>query len=197
MFVQVVKGKVRDRALLEEREALWRSELRPYAKGFLGSTSGVTADGTFILVARFESAECARQNSERPEQAAWFEETVKAFDGAPTFRDSDDVQLQFGGGSDEATFVQVMEGCTTNEADLRAVMASMQSELEQMRPQDLLGTTIAWHGDGSFTQAVYFKSLDEARKNEAAMADDRRAEAITDLIDGPMTFFDLKEPHFA
>jgi len=29
------------------------------------------------------------------------------------------------------------------------------------------------------------------------MADDRRAEAITDLIDGPMTFFDLKEPHFA
>jgi hypothetical protein len=196
MFVQVIKGKVRDRALLEQREALWRAELKPTAKGFLGSTSGVTADGSFVLVARFDSIENARANSERPEQAAWFEETAKAFDGPPTFRDSDDVQLLFGGGSDEATFVQVMEGRTKSETEFRSEMTSMEGELRTARP-DVLGATIVWHGDGSFTQAVYFASLEDARKNESATEDDPNMKRFMDLLDGPMTFYDLTKPSFA
>ena len=40
------------------------------AKGFLGSTSGTTADGKFITVARFESEELARQNSDDDRQSA-------------------------------------------------------------------------------------------------------------------------------
>lgn len=196
MFAQVITGTLKDRSLFEEREAIWRSELRPTASGFLGSTSGVTSDGTFVLVARFESEASARLNSERPEQVAWFEGTAKAFDGTPSFRDSSDVQLVLGGGSDVAGFVQVIDGRTSNEAELRKVLESAESELKTMRP-DLLGVVVVWHGDGAFTEVVYFASLDEARRNEASMSDDPTAQRLTELLDGPMTFYDLTEPTFA
>ena len=48
----------------------------------------MTDDGTLVLLARFESEEAARANSERPEQGEWWAETEKIFDGEPTFKDS-------------------------------------------------------------------------------------------------------------
>jgi hypothetical protein len=195
MFVQVATGTVRDRDLLAEREEVWRKEVQPVVTGFLGSTSGVTADGTFVLLARFESEQRARENNDRPEQTAWFEGTAKAFDGPLAFRESSDVQLLAKGGSDGAGFVQVMEGRAKDEAAMRADMDGMEDELLKMRP-DLLGATIVWHGDGSFTQAVYFKSLEDARKGEQTMSDDPAAQRFMDMLDGPMTFYDLTEPNF-
>ena len=52
----------------------WISELGADAPGWLGSTAGVTADGEFVVLARFTSAEEAQRNSERPEQGAWWAE---------------------------------------------------------------------------------------------------------------------------
>ena len=54
MFVQVIKGTTNDPAALRSRSDRWRDEVRPGATGFLGSTGGVTDDGTFILFARFD-----------------------------------------------------------------------------------------------------------------------------------------------
>lgn len=46
----------------------WREKLAPGAEGWLGGTYGVTDDGEFVAVVRFESREAATKNSARPEQ---------------------------------------------------------------------------------------------------------------------------------
>src|SRR4051794_23992382 len=110
MFVQVIKGHTSDAAGLRRQMDRWRAELKPGAIGFVGSTGGIAGDGTVILFARFEDAAAAKANGDRPEQSAWWNETAKYFDGEPVFRDSSDVTLLMGGGSNKAGFVQVMEG---------------------------------------------------------------------------------------
>ena len=50
----------------------WVAELGPTADGWLGSTAGITDEGWFVGLARFDSESAARRNSERPEQGAWW-----------------------------------------------------------------------------------------------------------------------------
>jgi hypothetical protein len=66
MFVQVIQGQVSDAARVRAQLDQWVEQVAPGAVGWLGSTSGVTDDGTLIALARFESAEAARRNSDRP-----------------------------------------------------------------------------------------------------------------------------------
>jgi hypothetical protein len=42
----------------------------------------LTDDGRFIALARFESEEAARRNTDRPEQDRWWTEIAKLFTGA-------------------------------------------------------------------------------------------------------------------
>jgi hypothetical protein len=65
VFVQVIQGQVSDPAALRAALDRWLQELAPGATGWLDSTSGVTEDGRFIAVVRFESAEAAKRNSYR------------------------------------------------------------------------------------------------------------------------------------
>ena len=119
MFVQVIEGKLKDRDLLQRQLERWRKEIKPGAKGYLGSTGGGTADGTSFAVVRFESEADARANSERAEQGAWWNETSKAFDGEPSFTESSDTETLFDGGSNDAGFVQVMKGKVKDAAAFR------------------------------------------------------------------------------
>jgi hypothetical protein len=73
--------------------------------GWLGTTAGVTEDGRFIELARFESEQAARRNSDRPEQDQWWTETSKLFTGAATFKDSSDVTVDVTVDPDDAGFV--------------------------------------------------------------------------------------------
>ena len=109
--------------MLRRQLELWRREIKPGASGYLGSTGGVTSDGRSITLVRFESEQAARANGERAEQGAWWTETAKAFDGGVTFHDCREVDTILGGGSNDARFVQVMDGRardrTRCEADVR------------------------------------------------------------------------------
>jgi hypothetical protein len=169
MFVQVFEARVRDADAWARRVEAWRREIRPKTTGFLGFTSGVTADRDMITVVRFRSEETAKVDSDLAEQGAWFEETSKALDGEVTFHDCRDVDVLLDGGSDDAGFVQIMQGRTKDQAQMRAREKDMETELRKVRP-DLIGATMAWHGDGTFTQAAYFTSEQDARKNERARA---------------------------
>jgi hypothetical protein len=73
--------------------------------GWLGSTAGLTGDGQFVALARFESEEAARRNSVRPEQDQWWMETSKLFAGEVIFRDSSDVIVDVNGDPGTAGFV--------------------------------------------------------------------------------------------
>ncbi len=81
MFVQVIQGQVADPGKVRAALDQWIRELAPGSIGWLGTTAGVTEDGRFIELARFESEEAARANSNRPEQDRWWAETAKLFTG--------------------------------------------------------------------------------------------------------------------
>jgi len=195
MFVQMMEGRVGNREELQAQLAAWMTDLQPGAEGWLGTTAGVTADGTFIAVARFESQEAARANSDRPEQAAWWQKTEAAFDGEVAFTDCPDADTFGAGGSDDAGFVQIMIG----RADRAAVVAladELDAVLRRMRP-DVIGGIAAWPGDGTFVQSVYFTSEGEARANEGAapLSDQDRADAerVMSLMQVDR-YIDLPEP---
>ena len=193
MFVQVFEGQVQDRGLWERQTELWKRDIKPQTTGFLGFTTGVTATGHMVTIVRFDTEEKAGIDSALPEQGAWFEETSAAFDGDITFHDCSEVDVMFDGATEKAGFVQVMRGRAKNQTRMRAELKKMENELHDERP-DLLGVIIGWHGDGSFTQAAYFSSEADARKNEQAVARSQLYTEFTSLLEGDAVFYDLTDP---
>ncbi len=193
MFVQIIQGRVKDPALLHRQIEQWRREIKPGATGYLGSTSGVSSDGRAIVLVRFESEEAARANSSRPEQGAWWARTESAFEGAPEFHDCGEVDTLFGGGSDAAGFVQVIQAGAADKAGMRQLIGEMDTRLRQLRP-DILGISVCWHDDGGVTQAVYFSSEEEARRGEKETEGDELRRRYVSMFVGELTFFDLSEP---
>jgi hypothetical protein len=192
MFVQVIQGKTDDAAGLRRQSDRWAAELAKGADGWLGSTIGVADDGEFVAIARFRDEAAARKNSERPEQGDWWNETSKYFEGEVRFADCTETDTFRAGGSDEAGFVQIMQGKADMEK-LRALDARFEQVVE--RP-DLLGGTRAWHGDGTFTEAAYFTSEADARAGES-QEPPPETKAILDEWLGSvqgMRYIDLKDP---
>jgi hypothetical protein len=196
MFVQVIEGRVKDAAGVRSQVDKWGRELAPGAQGWLGSTGGTADDGTFIGVIRFESEAAAQANSDRPEQDAWWEETKGFFDGDVTFLNCPTVDVFGAGGSDDAGFVQVMQGRGDRD-QVVAAMSGMEEMLSQARP-DVIGGIAAWPGDGTFTQVVYFTSEEEARKGEQSEMSAQDAEAMQEAVGSMQVerYVDLREPWF-
>ena len=196
MFVQVIQGKVSDAAAVRARMDTWMKELAAGADGWLGSTAGVTDDGDFVALARFESEEAARRNSDRPEQTAWWEETAKLFEGEPTFLESTDVDVDTPGDPDRAGFVQVTQGRTSQPDRARELMASDPTDWAGFRPE-ILGTVTANHDDGRWTMVIYFTSEAEAREGEKKEPPEEVAKLMKELDAlsvGEPTFLDLRDP---
>jgi hypothetical protein len=195
VFVQVIQGRVADAGKLRAAFDRWAQELAPGADGWLGSTAGVTEDGRFIALVRFESEEAARRNSNRPEQDQWWAETSKLFTGDATFKDSSDVTVDVTGEPDDAGFVQVMQGHGSDPDRARELMGQDSSAWAAFRPE-ILGSVAVGHEGGAYTMAVYFTSEAEAREGERkepppelqAQTDEMGALSV-----GEPEFFDLKE----
>src|SRR6516164_5596409 len=100
MFVQVIQGRVSSPGQVRDALDRWEEQLAIGAEGWLGSTAGVTEAGEFVALARFESADAALRNSDRPEQHQWWMDTAKLFAGEITFRDSSDVTVDVNGNPD-------------------------------------------------------------------------------------------------
>lgn len=192
MFVQIIEGRTSDAEGLKRRGEQWETDLRPGAIGYLGVTSGVAADGRAITIVRFESEEAARANSERPEQAAWWAETEKFYDGDVSFTESSDTTEFLGGGSNDAGFVQVMKVTGIDRARIERLDASFD-KLANVRP-DLIGGLRAWTAPDAYVEAGYFTSEAEARAGEKAelppdvqelMSEFNQLMANTEFIDLP------------
>ncbi|MEA2498931.1 MAG: hypothetical protein QOH26_1336 [Actinomycetota bacterium] len=193
MFAQIIKGKASDEAGLRKQNQKWVEELKPGSSGFLGSTGGIATDGTFVTIARFESEEAARKNSDRPEQGEWWKETEQYLEPGSTFVDSTEVDEFLGGGSNDAGFVQVMQGSVSDKEKAKEMGQQMEPMLRENRP-DVLGGMVVWHPGGSeFTQVMYFKSEAEARERESASDNSGPPEEFGKLFSN-MTYIDLKEP---
>jgi hypothetical protein len=166
MFIQIFQGHTANAGELKDCLDQWVYDLAPGAQGWLGTTAGVTSGGAFIALARFESPQAARRNSDRPEQHQWWMETSKLFSGEVTFHNCEEVDEFARGGSDEAGFVQVIQGKVRDVQRMRELGRRIQAEgMNDLRP-DVIGGTVALHGDGGYTMAVYFTSEQAARKGE-------------------------------
>jgi hypothetical protein len=198
MFIQVIQGKVSDEAGLRRCMEKWMQDLQPGAVGYLGTTAGTSDDGTYLALARFESAEAARRNSARPEQGAWWAETEKCFSGEVTFMDCDNVTQWLDGGSDDAGFVQIMEGHTKDAKRMLQLLTEAGERIHGLRPE-IIGGTFATYGDDGFVEAVYFTSEAEARDHEKmTIPDDLRALFDEEqALAGDISYFDLHQPMLA
>lgn len=196
MFIQVIQGRVNDAGELRAALDRWVAEIAPGADGWLGFTGGVTDDGTAITLVRFESEEAARRNSDRPEQGEWWTATAPLFSGEATFHDCSEIHQFLDGGSDDAGFVQVIQGRVTDAGRWRELSQQSAAAMLDFRP-DVIGGTVALHGDGGFTEAVYFTSEEAAREGERkepppelqALLDEERS-----LYEGELTYLDLRDP---
>jgi hypothetical protein len=168
MFIQVISGTVTDVDEMWRLAERWEKELQPGATGYLGVTEGVTDDNRFVALARFESKQAAAKNSDRREQGEWWSQMEKITKDV-SFHDSSRVETLFGGGKNEAKFVQVMQGRIKDRGKADAMFkqsAAAEKVLGAARP-DVIGEVIAIHDDGdTYTDVVYFSSEDEARANE-------------------------------
>ena len=196
MFAQVIQGKTSNPEELDAALNRWLQDLAPGASGWLGSTSGVTEDGRAIAVVRFESEEDARRNSNRPEQDQWWSETAKVFDGEATFRDSTDVSVEVQGDPDQAGFVQVMQGQSSDPERAKQLMDQDADKWNAFRP-DVVGSVSIGHEGGSYTMVMYFTSEAEAREGETKEPPPElqaQMEEMGKLSVGETEFFDLKQP---
>jgi hypothetical protein len=198
MFMQIMQGKVRDADAAMGLMDRWNRDLEPGAIGWLGGTYGVTDDGTMIAAVRFESKEAAQRNSNRPEQDAWWKEMERCFDGPVTFHDCEDVMTLLGGGSDNAGFVQIIQGRVRDRDRVHSLIEQSGPVLSKYRP-DIIGATIAIDADGFFTETVAFTSEDEARKGEAKEMPAEMSKLYNDEMSQleDLKFLDLHKPAFA
>ena len=196
MFVQVIQAKVADEAGVRKALERWERQLMSGADGYLGTTAGFLHDGSLIALARFESPDAARANSDRPEQGEWAAELTKGLEGEPTYIDLPDAELWLGGGSDDARFVQVMIG---HSPDVDRLLASSHevdtTQLREGRPE-IIGGVQGKFGNDGYVFAVYFRSEDAARSGESQ----EPPEDIRPMLEermrlmGEVKYYDLSSP---
>ncbi len=194
MFIQVIQAKAGDPGGIRKEMDRWIEELAPGAEGALGATAGISEDGEYWSVVRFESEEAARKNSDRPEQGQWWDEFSKHLDGEATFYEGSDIETIAEGGSDEAGFVQIMKGRAKDLDKMRHEMREMRDQIRERRP-DVIGGTSLRIGQNEFITTMYFTSEAEARKGEqaAAGAGEQRGPDWDEIVE-EIRFIDLKEP---
>lgn len=195
-FVQMIRAPIRDESAAWRLMDQWERDLRPGAAGFLGSTAGVTSDGTFVAIARFENEAAAQANAARPEQGEWWSALEGTLAGAAEFFDSSEVDHSMGGGSDDAGFVQVMIG-TGEREEARSAIAAAESLLRRERP-DILGGFTAWSGD-RFFDVAYFTSEAEARAGEVKELSEEGQAAFEKFgeVLNVEEYLDLANPRFS
>jgi hypothetical protein len=195
VFIQVIQGRATNPGGLQEEMDRWQVELQPGAEGWLGSTSGSTDDGNFIAVVRFESEEAARRNSDRPEQGAWWSRASQHLADV-ALHDSSRVHAYKQGGSDDAGFVQVIQGHSEDMDRLAELAMSEEERLAQDAPH-ILGMTVVEHADrkGDFTQTVYFTSEEEARRWERENPPESNPQFVEAYnLMSDLRYFDLRDP---
>ncbi|MGH3243272.1 MAG: hypothetical protein ACRDNL_23035 [Spirillospora sp.] len=202
MCVQVVKGRTRDAAGLRAAADRWYDEVAPWARGWLGSTGGVTDDGVYLNLMRFASEKAARRNGRRHEQVEWWDEVHDLFEGEVTVDDCTDVETFGRGGSDRAGFVQILQTHIRDREGVRPFVPDEAQEiLTRLRP-DMIGGMFCVHPDGTCTGVAYFTSRTAAREGERtrmppdyhAWRDEQMAHFDEDAVFYDLSDFWLQSP---
>jgi hypothetical protein len=197
MFMQIIQAKVRDAAAVKATMDRWLTDLQPGATGWLGGTYGITKDNMLVACVRFTDEKAAQANGSRAEQGAWWKEMESSLDGPVTFHDCKDVTVLLGGGSDDATFVQVIQGRVTDRERYHELVQKDGELLQTYRP-DVLGATIAIDDEGYVTETVSFVSEAAARAAEKTPPPPEVAKMLDEemALLKDVRYIDLDQPWF-
>ena len=196
MFGQMFMGKVTDAGTVRTVLESWPATAGRGAKGWLGSTGGITDEGEVIGLARFESEEAARGNSQRPEQDQWWQALAANLEGEASFFESSEVDEEIVGDPDTAQFVQVMRGRVSDPERARELGTDSTGAWAAFRP-DVLGSLMLGHEDGEYVMAIYFTNEAEAREGEKKEPPPELAAQMQEmgaLEAGEVTYYDLRDP---
>lgn len=196
MLAETIRGRVSDPKAMGAAFDSWMHEIAPGAKGWLGSTGGVTDDNELFILTLFESEEEARANEVRPEQGQFWAEASNIFRSEPAIQTSTKVYFDTNGDLNSTEFVKVGSGMVS-DVDLMLALIEGNSSWRTSRP-DILGIVGADFGAGQFTYAAYFTSHDTAREvddgKNMPLEVKARMDEMTSLVTGELEYLDLKDP---
>lgn len=167
VFVQVIQGQVHDPEQVRDLYGRWLDEIAPGAAGWLSSTAGVTQDKEFVAVVRFASELAARANNERPEQTQWWQEMQDQLAGPATVRSCTRVATFGHARPDNAGFAQVVQGKTAKLSEAMEKVAETEQHHIYEHDIDVIGGLIADHGEGGFSELIYYPSPEAAHHGES------------------------------
>lgn len=170
MFVQVVTGRPLAHQTALQAWHNWLKEVGSRLPGWLGGTSGISPDGKFIALLRFEAITAGVFTSERPGEDKWWADVTRCFAEAPIVVDSSEVDVAMTGSPEEASSVQFVLARTRNPARVRRLNARLKPLVARHHP-DVIGNIVAWHSNGDMTEAVYFAPAGSATKRDGALPD--------------------------
>jgi hypothetical protein len=190
MFLQLHRATVTDTDAAHECLDRWATALRS-DPGWLGTTAGVTDDGQSFTVTRYASAGAVHGAETRGAREAWHAEMSHLSAHPVSCQDCGQVITQLRGDSPDARFVQLLQG---HLADLDRLEHALEvaGPWEADARSDIIGGLLGLHGDGGFTQVVYFTSEEDARAGESREAPEQTGEVGALVSD--LAFFDLRSP---
>ncbi|HUQ64096.1 MAG TPA: hypothetical protein VM121_10105 [Acidimicrobiales bacterium] len=144
---------------------------------------------------RFADQDAAFANSQRTEQSAWWGETSRYLKGDVLLRGSEEIDFLGSGGFDEAGFVQVIEGQTTDRATFMELEREIEDGFAIERP-DFTGSLLAWWPEGRWLEVAYFRSEEETRAAEQKGLSPELSELFAkwQTLAAPSSYLDLTEP---
>ena len=193
MFVRFIRATVADVEGLRAHLARGQGQMTSGAVGFLGSTAGITTKGDFVALARFDSADAAKANRARVEEGEWWRELLTYFDGEPEVKDTQRVSVLLAG-SDDAGFVQIMEG--TGDPDALAALDERFVAIAPTYRPDIMGGYRAYFDDSTWADVTYFTSEAEARAGESREMPPEVAKLFEEFgrVAGITAYHDLNDP---
>jgi hypothetical protein len=196
MFIQIVQGTCTSRREMRELTDAWCGDVADQ-EGWLGGTYGFTDDDRFVGVVRFTDGLACVRAANRPGASWYWARALELFDNSCEIHASDDITMMFTGGTDDASFVQVLQGRLRNAEKLRRLLTDQQmtTMLHEARPE-ILGATLAIEADGTFTETVSFTDEFLARRGESIAMPEQVTAALHDAII-ELEYLDLREPWFA
>jgi hypothetical protein len=153
MFVLKAKARTTRPDAVREHVLAWSADVGSIATGWLGCTSGVSADGHWIFLMRFVSPEAAWITSDLPGYERWWRACRHDLSTPPVFAESTRVRGILRGGSDDAATVTITDGIASPEQ-----LSAIVGRLENLAPAEraaVIGGFIAWHDHEQFTEALY------------------------------------------
>jgi hypothetical protein len=196
VFIQMVQGRCSRQDEMRQLVDDWCGSMadRP---GWLGGTYGFTDDDRFLGIVRFDSSSACKEAAAMDGAAMWWAGAEALFDGDCDVHESEDVSIMLAGGSDDAGFVQVMQGRVTDADRYRHFMTdtAMTSMLHDARPE-IIGAILAMEPNGRFVETIAFTDEDSARRGEQIdMPADMEADFQAAMAD--VEYIDLHKPWFA